>query len=296
MLCPNCGQENASAFGYCAHCQRPLSTVGGAAAMPGLAAMASQKSKRGLIITIAVVALVAAGGAAYFLAGGSFESPEQRFSRLMREAAGLQPESHRGFGRQRRFDDAVRDQYRRLLQQNRDYVASVKQVDFRKVQVLNSPAGFADAQAEQDALDALHSLYGLDTEQEQKVHAIMGDLRHVLENYAGSAREREEMLRGFDASLAEQLAKRQEAVSSEKAFVDAIDDVHAYARAHRNDFSLNNGHLIFTDPAVREEFNAKVRLQDEKRNAFVTAERQFNLSQAQILGKMGLSQKDIGGK
>ncbi len=264
--------------------------------MPGLASMGPQKSKRGLTVAIVVVALLAAGGAAYFFAGGSFESPEQRFSRLMREAAGLQPESHRGFGRQRRFDDAVRDQYRRLLQQNRDYVAAVRQVDVRKVQVLNSPAGFADAQAEQDALDALHALYSLDTDQEQKVHGIMGDLRHVLENYAGSAREREDMLRGFDASLSEQLAKRQAAVSSEKAFVDAIEDVHAYARAHRNDFSLIADRLIFTDPVVQEEFNAKVRLQDEKRNAFLTAERQFNLSQAQILGKMGLSQKDIGAK
>lgn len=226
----------------------------------------------------------------------NFEAPEQRFSRLMREAAGLQPESHRGFGRQRRFDDAIREQYRRLLQQNRDYVGAVKQMGVSKVQVLNTAEGFANPEAEEQGLQELHALYALDTDQEQKVRVIMGELRHVLENYAGSAQEREAMLRGFDASLAEQLNKRQEAVTSEKAFVDAIDDVHAYARAHRNDFSLVGGQLIFTDPAVQEEFNAKARVQDEKRNAFLTAQRQFNLSQAEILGKMGLNQKDIGAK
>lgn len=224
----------------------------------------------------------------------NFEPPEQRFARLMREAAGVQPESHRGFGRQRRFDDDVRGQYRRLLQQNRDYVAAVKQMDISKVQGLNSTAAFADPQTEQEGLQQLHALYDVDANQEQKVRGIMADLRQILENYASSGPEREAMLRGFDNSVAAQFAKRQDALASEKAWVNAVDDLHDYANSHRYALLVTNGHLIISDPAVRSEFNTKVDFQEAKRREFLKGQQQFNRSQNESLGKMGLTPNDIG--
>lgn len=360
MFCVNCGQENPSAFGYCTRCQRPLSTVGGAAAMPGLAPVAPPAPRtmstvaKVFLVLVALLALavgilkpVDPGDAAFmagerfgmliamlglplllaFLCAGwgklrhpnrfalifclvaglltvgnsvmmlsSFEPPEQRFTRLMREAAGIQPESHRGFGRQRRFDDEIRTQYRRLIQQNKDYTAAVKQMDISKVQGLNSVQAFADPQAEQEGLEQLHALYDVDTQQEQKVREIMADLRQVLEKYAGSASEREAMLRGYDNSIAAQLAMRQEAVSTEKAWVDAIDDLHTYAGAHRDAIQVSDGHLIINDSVVRTEFNTKMDFQDQQRRAFLKAQQQFNQSQAESLRKMGLSPQDVRGK
>jgi hypothetical protein len=227
---------------------------------------------------------------------GSFEAPEQRIARLMREAAGVQPESHRGFGRQRRFDDEIRAQYRRLLQQNKDYIAAVKQMDISKVQGLNSAQAFADPQTEQEGLDQLHALYAIDVDQEQKVRAIMADLRQTLEKYAGSASEREAMVNGFDASVAAQFAMRQNALSGEKAWVDAIDDLHSYAGAHRDVIQVNNGHLIITDPVVLTEFNTKMDFQEEQRRAFMKAQQEFSQSQAESLRKMGLSPQDVRGR
>jgi hypothetical protein len=241
-----------------------------------------------------VAGLLTVGNSVMMLS--SFEPPEQRFTRLMREAAGIQPESHRGFGRQRRFDDEIRTQYRRLIQQNKDYTAAVKQMDISKVQGLNSVQAFADPQAEQEGLEQLHALYDVDTQQEQKVREIMADLRQVLEKYAGSASEREAMLRGYDNSIAAQLAMRQEAVSTEKAWVDAIDDLHTYAGAHRDAIQVSDGHLIINDSVVRTEFNTKMDFQDQQRRAFLKAQQQFNQSQAESLRKMGLSPQDVRGK
>ncbi|HMC31802.1 MAG TPA: hypothetical protein VKL99_13280 [Candidatus Angelobacter sp.] len=226
----------------------------------------------------------------------NFEPPEQRFARLMREAAGLQPESHRGFGRQRRFDDEVRQQYRRLLQQNRDYVAEVKQMDISKLQGLNASQTFADPEAEKEGLEQLHALYDVDAEQEQKLRGIMAELRQILENNAGSASEREAMLRGFDNSSTAQFARRKETLSSEKAWVDAIDDLHDYANAHRDGISVSDGHLVINDPIVRSEFNTKMNFQEEKRRTFLKARQQFSQSQADSLRKMGLNEKDMRGK
>ena len=358
MLCPNCGQENLSAFGYCTRCQRPLSTVGGAVAMPGFTIAPPPRTMSGVakvfLIVVALLALVVGifkpvnPGDAAFMAGerfgtllallgfplllaflfagwgklrhpnrfalifcivagllalgngammlGNFEPPDQRFTRLMREAAGIQPESHRSFGRQRRFDDEVREQYRKLIQQNRDYIAAVKQMDISKVKTLNSAAAFADPQAEQEGLEQLHALYQVDADQEQKVRETMAGLRKILESYASSASEREAMLHGFDNSSSAQFARRQEALASEKAWVDAVDNLHAYADSHRDAIAVNNGHLIIADESVRNEFNGKMDFEEEKRRAFLRAQQQFSQSQAESLQKMGLSGNDLGGK
>ena len=224
------------------------------------------------------------------------EEPEARFARLLREAAGVQPESHRGFGRQRHFDDQVRDQYRKLLQQNRDYTETVKKMDVSKVKQLNSAAAFATPEMEQEGLAQLHALYDVDAGEEQRVRAIMADLRQVLETNASSPAEREAMLRGFDNGLSAQFAKRQEALDAEKAWVNAEDDVHAYAGAHRAAITMLNGHLVISDETVRSEFNSKINAQEEKRNAFLKAQHQFSQFQADSLQKMGLSGKDVGGK
>lgn len=226
----------------------------------------------------------------------NFEEPEARFARLMREAAGIQPVSHRGFGRQRRFDDQVRDQYRKLLQQNREYTETVKQMDISRVKELNSAVAFVTPDVEQQGLAQLHALYDADAGEEQKVRAIMADLRQVLESNASSAAEREAMLSGFDKSSSTQFSKRQVALDAEKAWVDAEDDLHAYAGAHRDSITMQNGHLVISDEAVRSEFNTRIDAQEEKRKEFLKAQDQFAQSQAESLQKMGLSDKDLGGK
>jgi hypothetical protein len=295
MLCPNCGQENTNAFGYCTQCQRPLSTVGGAAVMPSLAGSPPGMSRGPKILLVVIGALLIAGGL-FAAFSATIEQPEQRFARLLREAAGLQPVKHRGSGRERKLDDAVREQYRRLLQQNRDYVAQVKQMDLSKMKLLNSAASYMDRQAEQEGLAQLHALYAAEAAHEDKVRAVIADLRQILENYASSSGEREAMTGGFDNSVAAQLALRQRALASEKAWVDAVDDLHAYADAHRNAFTASGGHLVFSDAAVHSQFQAKAKLQDVKRGEFLVQQQLFAQSQKESLDKMGLSPKDISGK
>ncbi len=226
----------------------------------------------------------------------NFEEPEARFARLLREAAGVQPESHRGFGRQRQFDDQVRDQYRKLLQQNRDYTKTMSEMDTSRIRDLNTAAALTNPAVEHEALAQLHASYDVDASQEEKVRVIVADLRHVLEANASSEAERTAMLKGFDESLATQFAKRKESLDAEKAWVDAEDDLHAYAGVHRAAITLLDNHLAISDAVVRNEFNVKIRAQEEKRKAFLDAQHQVKQSQADSLKKMGLSGKDLGAK
>ncbi len=225
----------------------------------------------------------------------SFETPQQRFARLLREAAGTQPVSHKGFPSQRKLDDAVREQYGKLLQQNRDYMALVAKLDNSKVKEINTAAAFASAEAAQPGLDQLHALYDADAAHEQEVQKIFSGLRQVFTN-ASSAAERDAMLKEFDDSVAQQNARRQQALAMEKAWVDAVDDEHAYAAAHRQSIRLVAGTLVVIDPLVRVELNGKIQLQEQTRKAFLKSQSDFKRSQAESLNKMGLSGKDLGGK
>jgi energy-converting hydrogenase Eha subunit F len=357
MLCPNCGRENPTAFGYCVGCQKPLSTVGGAAAMPAMAPVSQPRQmSRVAGIFLAVVTLLALlvgilkpvdPGDPAFMAGEhlgalivvlglpaliawlvagrrkvrhpkrfalifclvsgfltlanalaflNLEPPEARFGRLMREAAGVQPVRQKGFPNERRFDDQVREQYRKLLQQNRDYVAAVGRMDVSKVKDLNAAPSFASPEAAQQGLEQLHSLYAADAEQEEKVVVIMNDLRRILESSAGSESERQAMLRGFDTTAAAEFSKRKETLVAERAWVDAVDDAHAYATAHREGMMLVNGQLVIPQAAVRNEFNVKIDLLEERRKAFLQAQKQLSQSQSDSLNRMGLSRKDLSGK
>jgi hypothetical protein len=358
MICPNCGKENASPFGYCGFCQKPLSTVGGAAAMPGLAAQTalgprtmSVVARIFLALTIVLALLVGifkpvqpgdAGAEvgqhigylvallglptliAFLVAGRqkarhpnrfalvfcvisgifilgnapalfNFETPEQRFARLLREAAGTQPVSHRGFPRQRKFDDDVREQYSKLLQENRDYRERIKGLDNSKVKAINSAAAFASAATARPGLDQLHALYDADAAHEQEVQKIFSGLRHVLDS-ASTPAERDAMLKGFDDSVAQQNGRRQQALTMEKAWVDAVDDEHAYAAAHRQSIRVVAGALVVNDPAVCSELNRKIQFQEEKRKALLKSQAELKKSQAETLNKIGISGKDLGEK
>src|SRR5262249_44328212 len=141
------------------------------------------------------------------------------------------------FGRQRQFDDSVRQQYRKLLQLNREYMAAVKQMDNSKVKDINTPAAFGP-DASHEGLDQLHALYDADAGHEKDVTEAIGGLRHIFEGYSVSTAEREVMLKAFDESVSQQFAKRQATLASEKAWVDAVDDEHAYADAHRSSIRI----------------------------------------------------------
>jgi hypothetical protein len=189
----------------------------------------------------------------------------------------------------------VRDQYGKLLQENRDYLERVKGLDNSRVKEVNTAAALASEEAGRPGLDQLRALYDADATHEQEVQKIFNGLRHVFDN-ASSRAERDAMLKGFDESVAQQNARRQQALAMEKAWVDSVDDEHAYAAAHRSSLRLVQDVLVIADPEVRSELNARIQLQEQKRKAFLKSQDEFNKSQAESLNQMGLSGKDLGEK
>ena len=226
----------------------------------------------------------------------TFETPEARFTRLMREAAGFQPEAHKGFPRQQRFDNEIRQQYRILLQQNRDYTEAVRTLDVSKTKLLGQAESFVVPETSQEGLDQLHAAYNLDVSEAQKLSDVMASIRHILEIDASSPAAREEVLKSFDGTYSVQISTRQHTLAAEKSWVDAVDDSHAYAKAHQASIKMQDGRLVVLNPVVLSELNIKIRTQNAQREAFLKLNHELEQSQAAALQKAGLTRKDVGGK
>jgi len=224
------------------------------------------------------------------------ETPDQHIGRLMREAAGLQPVRDSMFPGRRRTDDIFRNQFRALVETNRQYSETVSKMDISEIKNINTPESFADPGVAAGGLRQLHALYDADAAQEAKVSQILGNLRGALESNATSAAERESLLKGFDKGLSESASRRTALVAAEKAWIDAVDEEYAYASQHASSFRVQNEHLIIPDASIREAFNSRMDAQQSSREEFLKAQKEFQQFQAQTLGKMGVKPQDIGSK
>ena len=222
------------------------------------------------------------------------ETPERRIGRLMREAAGRQPVRNVGFGKQREFDNAVRDQFRNLISLNRDYMTAVQNLNIKETAKLNSPETLADPDSAAEALKQLHAAYDLDSQEEQRVSEIIEKLRDAMRSTSSSPAMQQSMLNGFDKSVASQTSRRRQLLSTEKAWIAAEDELYDFAGEHRRHLKLAGSQITIADEGVREHFNEKIRSEEALRTEFLKSKQQFSDDQAKLLGSYGLDMKAVG--
>lgn len=294
VMLPAQGNQHASQAGY------RFGRTFGALFIPSLIAYLTAGRKKvrkpnqfALIFCLVGIVLIS-GSAISSVNLNTLETPEQHIGRLMREAAGLQPVRNSIFPGERRTDDIFRNEFRSLVQTNRHYSETVSKMDISEIKNINTADSFVDPAVAAGGLRQLHALFDVDSAQEAKVNEILGNLRRALESSAGSASERESLMKGFDKGIAEQLSKRTSLVSAEKAWMDAVDEEYAYANQHARDFREQNGHLVIPDASIREAFNSRMDAQEARRNEFGKAQKEFQQFQAQSLGKVGVKPQDVG--
>ena len=245
----------------------------------------------GLFCGIGFLLLLVNAGSS-FGAGLQPETSEQKAGRLMREAAGLQPVRKPLFGEDK-TEAKLRNFFKDLIGINKEYQQAVDKLDMSATDKLSTPESFADPSLAAEGLRQLHAAYAVDEMQEQRMQQILENFKHGFDDL--SPADREGMLKGFNEGLAKGMPARQRATSTEKAWIEALDEVYAYARAHHDDFRMNsNGHLGVVHDDVREEFNTRVRTLNARREEFMQAKTDFEKMQGQSLEKMGLSRQQTG--
>ena len=220
------------------------------------------------------------------------ETTNQKISRLMHEAAGTQPVRKRLFG-EPKADTRLRDLFKAIISTNKEYQQATEKFDVSLTAKLATPQSFADPDSVADGLKVLHSAYSLDALQEQRMQKILDDFKHGFDDLPAS--DREIMLNAFNAGLTQVMPARQRAISTEKTWIDAMDDVYAYAQSHHADFSLNStGHLAISNNDVREEFNRRIHVLNSSRAEFMQAKGAFDRMQGESFKKMGLTREQTG--
>lgn len=219
------------------------------------------------------------------------ETTDQRMSRLMREAADLQPVRKPLFGEDK-IDTRMRTLFKEVINANKDYQAAVNRLDTSAINNLIIPKSFADPSSASAGLQQMHAAYALDALQEQRMQTIAENLKKSFDDFSPS--ERETATNGFDAGLAQVMPVRQRAITTEKAWMDAVDDVYDYARSHHSAFTISSGHVAISDNAVREKFNSRIRTMNSRRAEFLRAKAELANMQNHNLEKMGLSHQQIG--
>jgi hypothetical protein len=220
------------------------------------------------------------------------ENSDQKVSRLMREAAGLQPVRTSIFG-EPKSDTKLRGLFKDIINVNKEYQQATEKFDVSLTARLATPESFADPSSVADGLKVMHSAYALDAQQEQRMQAILDNFRHGFDDLPAS--DRETILNGFNAGLSQVMPARQRAISTEKAWIDSMDDAYSYAQAHHTDFSLSSaGHLAISDNDVREEFNRRIHALNDSRAQFMQAKSAFDRMQGESFKKMGISREQTG--
>ena len=295
MFCPSCGRQNLDSAKFCTSCGKPLPII--VSVPPTFATPSSKKMPTGvkvLLVFVAVVVLVpvligfAIGFAEGFSSG--LETTDQKITRLMREAAGLQPE-RKSFLGEDSVDTKVRELFRSMIRLNKEYQAAMDKLDIGETHKLTNPESFADPASAAEGIRQLHAAYDLDSQQEQKLRQMMQNFRNEFED---SSPFEGQILKGLDESMIKTQSMRQPLASTEKAWIDAMDDVHNYAELHHSDFKLRQGHLQIADDSERQEFNSKIDALNARRREFLQARDEFQRTQTQTWQKMGISRQDAG--
>ena len=219
------------------------------------------------------------------------ETTDQKAARLMREAAGLQP-VHRSIFGEDKTDTKLRELFRQVIRANQEYQEGVDKLDLSATSKLSTPESFADPDSAAEALRQLHAAYDLDSQQEQRMQQILDGFKSSLDDLPSS--ERDSMLNGFNQGLAKVMPARQRAVSTEKAWVDSLDDLYGYAREHHDEFSLSDGRLTIRSDRTLEGFNSRIETMNRNRNQFLKAKNDFAAMQGQSLQRMGISRQQTG--
>ncbi|HEX7285849.1 MAG TPA: hypothetical protein VF532_06675 [Candidatus Angelobacter sp.] len=234
----------------------------------------------------------------FFMTLASFgqhaETPEQYVNRLIREASGSQPVRQSTYPRQRAFENAIRTQYRNMVQQNRDFMAAISKIDMEKIKKLLTAESLADPAAGGDQLKELDAYSALEKEHGAKADQSVANLRHTFETADWAAPQRERLLKSFDIILTEPQTLRHRYLDASQAWVLSVHHVYNYAAEYKTSLKVVDGNLQIFDDKVLEELNRRIRLVNSSHQEVVNAEQAYNAMQDERLKKAGVDHKAVG--
>jgi hypothetical protein len=271
----------AEAFGY----------VTGASLIPAAIVLIYYNRKRGTKASSARVVTVLASWilVANLVAIGRNGShlTKEDIPVIAKEAAGLVPISNP--------DDAgrgaVRDCFKQVVSQNRDYTNKVNGISFED---LYTPKSYSDLQVGQRVLGQIQAAIDIEAGQESALNGISSYCEAKINSLDWPDAEKKSFIDGFDEKFQESKAKRVPVVSTEKEWFTSLRDLYVYALDNHRYFQAAGANVRISNPAALAEFNKRVEHANQLREKFQAAKKEFDQAQRTDLSQSGVSGSDLG--
>lgn len=226
--------------------------------------------------------------------GSKIEKPDDRIARLLREASGQQPIKKDFLASEQNFDNVVREQFRRIIELNREYSERFSKFDNAELSKVATPESFVDLSYAEKGLEELHERYMVELQLTEKLTEIGDHLRQAVDVTDWPPRRKAQFLQGFDSNVAASVQRRRGLIDAEEAYVEATDNLYDYVKAQPRGFRMIDGRLTIVDNSLRAEFNSKMRTYNARRSDLIRVRDEFKSSQSSTLSKFGLTSKDLG--
>ena len=186
---------------------------------------------------------------------------------------------------------ALRDYFRELIAQNREYESKVATIEWGN---LGTPKSYLDPTETDRVLATLREVMLLEKQQEAGLTTITNKFKDRINTLDWSTYDKEQFIEGFDGAYTEILRSRKQALDVECDFLGALQDLYTLVSANRRYFKMSAGKLVVTDDKVLGEFNKDVELTNDRRVKYQSALKTSKQQRDQNVTNLGLSNRDFG--
>ncbi len=212
-----------------------------------------------------------------------------RVGRLAQEGAGLLPTSPD----QSVWDASVRSLSADIAEFNRQYVAEAGALDQSALTGIYSAESFRDRARMEKIMSQLHAALAVD-EKYSSIEPLLERMKARVRAVDAPNSAKVHFLEGITSGVGEELSKRTEITSKEKAWIQASIDLYEFTFAKKSSYFLRDEKLVFRDADVASEFDLRIKKAETLRTDFLQAKENFDKFQKERLGKLNLKPSDLG--
>jgi hypothetical protein len=216
------------------------------------------------------------------------EEVNHRIGDLLKEAAGTKPPSADADW----WDGAARDFFHDLIEMNKQYAAEVKGLDNSAIEDLYSVNSYSSKARMEAVVTQLQAAQAVD-DKYASLDPIIKKMEERIAKAKVSESEKQEFLKGMEASMTKALAPRNEAIRTGREWMKSTIDLYQFAIGHSPEYSIRGNKLYFENDDASKEFTARQTQAIALHKEFLKTKGAAEDSRKQGLGKLGVSPTDM---
>lgn len=207
---------------------------------------------------------------------------------LLRQAAGNKPQTQDANW----WDGPTRDFFHDLLDRNEQYIAEVKALDSSAIKNLYSADSYAGVAHMQKVVSQLRATNDVE-EKYASIEPVLKRMRDRVASAHAPKEQKQEFLTGMEGSLNRSLKPREEALRTERLWMDSTLELYEFMLAHSSDYSIRDAKLYFSDSALRKQFTTLQAKAIEFHNDFLRAKAAFDHARKNNMDQLGVSPSEL---